>query len=100
MTPACVNAAVSEGFGVSVGFGALVHAINTDSDKNVVSERVSAFMVILLVMNTPLACVRFHIAIETKRLTLIRRQKIHFRPRVIVNKTVKFSDFSGKIFLP
>ena len=70
MTPACVSAAVSAGLGVSVGFDALVHAINTDSDKSVVSERVSVFRVVLLVMNTPLACVRFHVAIETSRPTM------------------------------
>jgi len=47
--------------------------VSTDSDRNVVSERVSVFMVLLLIMkkrvsrNTPLACVRFHVAIETSR---------------------------------
>jgi hypothetical protein len=42
--PACGSAAVSAGLGASVGFGALVHAINTDRDNHIISERVGAFM--------------------------------------------------------
>jgi len=33
------------------------------------------------------------------QITLIRRQKMHFPPRLITNKTVKVSDFSGKTFV-
>jgi hypothetical protein len=47
LTPAGVGAATSEDLGLSVGLGVLVHAINIDTNRTIVSERVKVFMVAL-----------------------------------------------------